>query len=135
MCSASAVGGLPGIGAFAYAACADVDFNAEAVRLLFEIFQITLLEALEHPEFGEEDGVEFQRCSIVNILRGLPACGANGEVIEADGEFPPFDGGMGERRCGSGERACEEGTAIHAAQASGDVSAVDDESSAAQISG
>ena len=123
-----AVDVLPGIGGFADAAGADVEFQSGAIGLCFEAFEVGFFEVLEHMEFGDEHGVELQGGGVVDELRGLPAGGADGEVIEAEGEFGA-GGSLGERGgSGGGEGLREEGAAVHAAHASGGVWAVDGES-------
>ena len=123
-----AVDVLPGVGGFADAASADVEFQSSTICLLLEAFQITFLEVLKHMQFGDEHGVELQRSGVVNELRRLPAGGAHREVIETEGEFGTR-GSLGKRGCGGGgERLREEGAAVHAAHASGVAWSVDNES-------
>ena len=109
-----AVGVFPAVGSAADAAGADVEFESGAIGLFFEAFEIGFFEVLKHMQFGDEHGVEFQGCGVVDELRGFPAGGAYGEVIESEGEFGA-GGGLGERGCGGGgERLREEGAAVHA---------------------
>jgi len=124
-----AVDVLPGVGGFADAASADVEFQASTIGLLLEALQITLLEVFKHMQFGDEHRVELQGRGVINELRGFPSGGAHREVIKTEGEFGTR-GGLGKRGCGGGgERLREEGAAVHAAHASGAEWSVDRESS------
>ena len=120
-----AVGVLPAVGGFADAAGADVEFESGAIGLFLEAFEIGFFEVFEHMEFGDEHGVELQGRGVVDELCGLPAGGADGEVIEAEGKFGT-GGRLGEGGgCGGGEGLREEGAAVHAAHASGGGDGVD----------
>ena len=123
----SAVDVLPGVGGFADAAGADVEFQSGTIGLLFEAFEIGFFEVFKHMQFGDEHGVELQGRGVIDELCGFPSGGADGEVIETEGEFGTR-GSLREGGCGGGgEGLREEGAAVHAAHASGGGWAVDGE--------
>jgi hypothetical protein len=57
-------------------------------------------------QLGDEHGVELQRRGVVDELRRLPAGGAHGEVIEAEGELGTGGGTWENDRCSGGARDC-----------------------------
>src|SRR5215510_461376 len=68
------------------AARADLNFYAQVIGFLSELFEIGVAVAFINVEIGEEDRVNFEFCGVIEQLRRFPAHRADREVVESEFE-------------------------------------------------
>src|SRR4029434_7808346 len=68
------------------AACADLNFYAQVIGFLPDLFEIGVAMALINVEIGEEGRVNFEFCGVIEQLRRSPAHRADREVVESEFE-------------------------------------------------
>src|SRR5262245_41743445 len=63
-----------------------LNFYAQIISFLPDIFEIGVAVALINVEIGEEDRVNFEFCGVIEQLRRFPAHRADREVVESEFE-------------------------------------------------
>src|SRR5262245_52508510 len=103
-----------GFGSRANAPRTEMKLQTVVRRFFAQVTQIIVFKLLEGIQVGDEQRIGSKRCGIVNKLAGLPAQGANGEIVQAkfDGRFAScrrrsgFSPSAGQDRQSCGSHGC-----------------------------